>query len=119
MEAVWPDTYVSPANLAVHISALRRALKDRHGGNRYVLNIPGRGYRFVAPVLAEKDAAAAAGAASSFREQALQSPFMRPGATNQTVWRAQEPSTRLLATVGLQGIGTHCPVCGREVGPTP
>ena len=118
MEQVWPNTYVSPANLAVHISALRRVLKDRHGGNRYVINIPGRGYRFVAPVIAEKDAAAAAGAASSFREQALQSPFMGPGATDQPIGRAQELSTRLLAKVGLHGIGAHCPVCGSEVGPT-
>ena len=119
MEQVWPNTHVSPANLAVHISALRRVLKDRHGGNRYVINIPGRGYRFVAPVMAEKDAAAAAGAASSFREQALQSPFRGPGATDQPIGRAQELSTRLLATVGLHGIGAHCPVCGREVRPSP
>lgn len=47
---VWPKTFVAPANLAVHISALRRALGDRPRGNRYVVNIPGRGYRFVAPV---------------------------------------------------------------------
>jgi DNA-binding winged helix-turn-helix (wHTH) protein len=47
---VWPNTFVAPVNLAVHISALRRALGDGQGGTRYVLNIPGRGYRFVAPV---------------------------------------------------------------------
>jgi DNA-binding winged helix-turn-helix (wHTH) protein len=47
---VWPKTFVAPANLAVHISALRRALGDRPQGNRYIVNIPGRGYRFVAPV---------------------------------------------------------------------
>ena len=50
MAAVWPDTFVGRANLAVHISALRRALCDGRDGNRYVVNIPGRGYRFVAPV---------------------------------------------------------------------
>lgn len=47
---VWPKTFVAPANLAVHISALRRALGERPQGNRYIVNIPGRGYRFVAPV---------------------------------------------------------------------
>src|SRR6202023_2454710 len=31
-------------------AALRRALSDGHGGNRYLVNIPGRGYRFVAAV---------------------------------------------------------------------
>jgi predicted ATPase/DNA-binding winged helix-turn-helix (wHTH) protein len=50
MARVWPDTLVEEGNLKVHISALRRALADGKGGNRYVANIPGRGYRFVAPV---------------------------------------------------------------------
>lgn len=47
---VWPDTVVVEANLTVHVAALRRALGDGQGGNRYIVNIPGRGYRFVAPV---------------------------------------------------------------------
>src|ERR1700730_9928270 len=50
MARVWPDTNVEPANLTVHIAALRRALSDGRAGNRYILSIPGRGYRFVAPV---------------------------------------------------------------------
>jgi DNA-binding winged helix-turn-helix (wHTH) protein len=28
---------------------LRRTLRDGRGGNRFIINIPGRGYRFVAP----------------------------------------------------------------------
>jgi DNA-binding winged helix-turn-helix (wHTH) protein len=48
MARVWPDVFVDPANLTVHISALRRALRDGRGGNRFIINIPGRGYRFVA-----------------------------------------------------------------------
>jgi DNA-binding winged helix-turn-helix (wHTH) protein len=50
MARVWPNTFVEPANLTVHISALRRALCDGRNGNRFFINIPGRGYRFVAPV---------------------------------------------------------------------
>ena len=50
MGRVWPDIFVEPANLTVHISALRRALSDGRDGNRYIINIPGRGYSFVAPV---------------------------------------------------------------------
>jgi DNA-binding winged helix-turn-helix (wHTH) protein len=55
MAKVWPNTFVGPANLAVHISALRRALGDGHDGNRYVVNIHGRGYRFVAAVTIVED----------------------------------------------------------------
>jgi DNA-binding winged helix-turn-helix (wHTH) protein len=49
MARVWPNVFVDLSNLAVHISALRRALHDRCNGNRFIINIPGRGYRFVAP----------------------------------------------------------------------
>ena len=36
--------------LTVQVASLRRALGDGRGGNRFLINIPGRGYRFVAPV---------------------------------------------------------------------
>src|SRR5262245_37659166 len=48
MARVWPDIFVEPANLTVHISALRRALRDGRDGNRFIINVPGRGYSFVA-----------------------------------------------------------------------
>jgi DNA-binding winged helix-turn-helix (wHTH) protein len=50
MARVWPHTVVEPANLTVHISALRRVLRDGRDGNRFIINIPGRGYSFVAAV---------------------------------------------------------------------
>ncbi|WGD53158.1 transcriptional regulator [Bradyrhizobium sp. CB1650] len=50
MARVWPNVFVEPANLTVHMSALRRALRDGRDGNRFIVNIPGRGYCFVASV---------------------------------------------------------------------
>jgi len=50
MARVWPNLFVEPANLTVHISALRRTLPDGRDGNRFIINIPGRGYRFVASI---------------------------------------------------------------------
>jgi DNA-binding winged helix-turn-helix (wHTH) protein len=47
---VWPNTVVVENNLRVNIAALRRALRDGQDGNRYIVNIPGRGYCFVASV---------------------------------------------------------------------
>ena len=49
MARVWPNTFVEPQNLTVQITALRRALGDGRDGNRFIINIPGRGYCFVAP----------------------------------------------------------------------
>ena len=50
MDRVWPNTFVEPANLTVHMSALRRTLRDGRDGNRFIINVIGRGYSFVAPV---------------------------------------------------------------------
>ena len=50
MQRVWPETVVEESNVKVHISALRRALGDGRDGSRYVVNVSGRGYRFVAAV---------------------------------------------------------------------
>ena len=50
MARVWPNIFVEPANLTVHMSALRRALRDGQDRNRFIVNIPGRGYCFVASV---------------------------------------------------------------------
>jgi DNA-binding winged helix-turn-helix (wHTH) protein len=49
---VWPNIFVEPANLTVHVSALRRTLRDGRDGNRFIINVPGRGYSFVADVVA-------------------------------------------------------------------
>jgi predicted ATPase/DNA-binding winged helix-turn-helix (wHTH) protein len=47
--SVWPDVTVDDANLRVHIGALRKALGDGRDGMRYLSNVAGRGYCFVAP----------------------------------------------------------------------
>src|SRR6266436_5270588 len=50
----WPETFVEEANLKIQVSALRRALGDGQGGQRYIVTVPGRGYNFVAPVTFEE-----------------------------------------------------------------
>src|SRR6266403_1002550 len=50
----WPDTVVDEGALRVHVAALRKALGDGRAGKRYIANIPGRGYSFIAPVAREQ-----------------------------------------------------------------
>jgi predicted ATPase/DNA-binding winged helix-turn-helix (wHTH) protein len=50
----WPQTFVEESNLKIQVSALRRALGDGQGGQRYIVTVPGRGYNFVAPVRLER-----------------------------------------------------------------
>ena len=54
---VWSSTHVVEGNLKFQVAALRRALRDRQDGRRYLETSPGQGYRFVADVTVESDAA--------------------------------------------------------------
>jgi len=47
LKQVWPDTFVEEVNLAVNISAIRKALGENPQDCRYIATVPGRGYRFV------------------------------------------------------------------------
>jgi predicted ATPase/DNA-binding winged helix-turn-helix (wHTH) protein len=46
----WPNLVVEKANLRIHIAGLRKVLGDGVDGARYITNVPGRGYCFVAPI---------------------------------------------------------------------
>ena len=50
MDRVWPDVTVDESNLRAHITGLRKALGDGQNDARYIANVPGRGYCFIAPV---------------------------------------------------------------------
>ena len=50
LDAAWPGVVVEESNLAVQISAIRRALAQAPGGDRWIETLARRGYRFVGPV---------------------------------------------------------------------
>lgn len=50
MSAIWPDVVVEENSLNQNISLLRRVLGDSPGEYRFIVTVPGRGYRFVAEV---------------------------------------------------------------------
>src|SRR5229473_1125503 len=50
MARVWPNLVVDEGSLRFHIASLRKVLGDGQSGVRYVTNIAGRGYCFVAPI---------------------------------------------------------------------
>jgi len=50
MKELWPDTFVEDANLTQHIAMLRKALGETAQEHRYIVTLPGRGYRFAEQV---------------------------------------------------------------------
>jgi TolB-like protein/DNA-binding winged helix-turn-helix (wHTH) protein/Flp pilus assembly protein TadD len=50
LAAIWPGRVVEENNLTQAIAALRRALGTNAGEHRYIVTVPGRGYRFIADV---------------------------------------------------------------------
>jgi predicted ATPase/DNA-binding winged helix-turn-helix (wHTH) protein len=50
MARAWPTTNVEDGSVRVHIGALRKILGEGREGQRFIANVPGQGYVFVAPV---------------------------------------------------------------------
>lgn len=50
MSEIWADSVVEENNLNKNISILRRALGEAKNEHRFIVTIPGRGYKFVAEV---------------------------------------------------------------------
>lgn len=48
LDTVWKDQFVEENNLSVHISALRKIFGEKKDANRFIVTIPGSGYKFVA-----------------------------------------------------------------------
>jgi predicted ATPase/DNA-binding winged helix-turn-helix (wHTH) protein len=55
LNRVWPDSLVDEVSLRVQIAALRKALEDGKYGNRFIANVPGKGYSFI-PVVSKSTA---------------------------------------------------------------
>jgi predicted ATPase/DNA-binding winged helix-turn-helix (wHTH) protein len=105
---VWPAVFVDEANLKIQVSALRRALGDGQGDNRYVATVVGRGYNFVAPIRRE-----APSRASPPPAIAPAAAHNLPYATTRMIGREDTVATlvarlsrqRLVTIVGPGGIG--------------
>ena len=104
----WPNTFVESSSLRVHIVNLRKALGDDPTESRFVANIPGRGYCFVAPVAqvgGPPTAAAVERGGQAMRK--LPVAITRPIGRDRIVATLTEEleTRRLMTIVGPGGIG--------------
>jgi len=65
LNTIWEGQFVEENNLAVQISALRKVFGETGKEHRFIVTLPGRGYRFVSPVGYEKQKPATAPAIES------------------------------------------------------
>lgn len=113
VKRVWPTTVVAQGNLRVHLAGLRKALGDGRGGQRFIVNVPNRGYSFVREVVrdqlrGEPQAERPAPAEPSAAMQAqMPTPLNRVIGQEQALQAvlAQLRRHRLVTLVGAGGIG--------------
>jgi predicted ATPase/DNA-binding winged helix-turn-helix (wHTH) protein len=106
---VWPNVVVEESAIRVHIAALRKILGHRQSGARYVENVTGRGYRFVAPVTRHQ----ADGPPGSLPDAAADHYGNLPAPLTRMIGRAnivatlaaRLPRQRFITIVGPGGIG--------------
>ena len=59
LKQVWGGIMVSDDSLYKHVSVLRKTLQERRKDNKYIMTVPGEGYKFVVPVeVIKKDSVA-------------------------------------------------------------
>ncbi|HEX6624170.1 MAG TPA: tetratricopeptide repeat protein [Pyrinomonadaceae bacterium] len=112
MRAVWPDTAVEENNLSQNISALRRALGETPGQHRYIVTVPGRGFRFVAAVSTRAETNALEGAAAVSADPAVKLPEAvstvagtdKPGGGPKSILRPFALACVLVAGLGAAGL---------------
>src|SRR5580693_9295948 len=109
ISTVWPGVTVEDANLRAHIAALRKALGDGRDGVRYVSNVAGRGYCFVAPITHSTAArtVSVTGIATTERVQRLPPRLTRMVGRDDTVRSLAEQLQvwRFVSIVGPGGVG--------------
>jgi predicted ATPase/DNA-binding winged helix-turn-helix (wHTH) protein len=103
----WPTVVVEEQNLKVNMASLRRLLGDNPPAVQFIATVPGRGYRFVAPIRSSALAESAVG------QRMEVGPNNLPLSSTRVVGRAAAvvaiqqklASARLVSIVGPGGVG--------------
>jgi predicted ATPase/DNA-binding winged helix-turn-helix (wHTH) protein len=104
---VWPDTVVDETSIRVHIAALRRLLGEGRRGARYIANVTGRGYCFVAALGEAPPSAEIPGSLPPPEVAPIPSPLSRTIGRGHVIAAiaTQLESWRLVTVVGAGGVG--------------
>jgi DNA-binding winged helix-turn-helix (wHTH) protein/tetratricopeptide (TPR) repeat protein len=109
LKEIWPDSFVEEANLSQHIFKLRKALGDTLEGERYIVTLPGRGYRFSIPVITITEGGEAPIAQVRSRDRTMveepelveTQPVRPPPARSRQKWLLRSGAAAAIAVAGL------------------
>lgn len=106
VKRVWADVNVDEGSLRFHIAALRKALSNDGENSRYVVNVPGRGYCFAAPLQRATDSERKKYTTNPSRRNLPAQPVKMIG-REQTIGKLSEEVSehRFVTIVGSGGIG--------------
>ncbi len=106
VKRIWADVNVDEGSLRFHVAALRKVLGDTGKSARYVLNVPGRGYCFVAP-FAQAASQTVPAAADIMLPRSLPAQLSKMVGREEVVEKISNGLTlyRFMTLVGPGGIG--------------
>src|SRR3954466_1834007 len=119
IKRVWPETIVEEGTLRVHIASLRKILGEDRTQARYVENVTGHGYRFVATVTRSANAPSPLANLSPAIPGPLSTEQLSPTSTTRLIGRKDVVTTiadqlkhrRLMTLVGPGGMGKTTVAC--------
>jgi TolB-like protein/DNA-binding winged helix-turn-helix (wHTH) protein/Flp pilus assembly protein TadD len=98
LDTLWPKVVVEESNLTQTIHTLRRILDERRGENRFIVTVPGRGYRFVADV--------------SIVDTSVEEPASAPIASPPALRPASHRFRAIAASIALALVGIVIAIAG-------
>ncbi len=106
VKRIWANVNVDEGSLRFHIAALRKALGDTGKSARYVVNVPGRGYCFVAS-LAQAPAPVVSPAAEVAPPRSLPASLAKMVGREEVIEKISNGLSlhRFMTVVGPGGIG--------------
>ena len=107
VKRIWADVNVDEGSLRFHVAALRKALGDTGKSARYVVNVPGRGYCFVASLAQPAAPAAQQPTVDILPPRSLPAPLSKMVGREEIVDKISNGLSlhRFMTIVGPGGIG--------------
>lgn len=94
MKQLWPDTFVGEDALARNVSILRKTLGESSDSQSFIVTVPTRGYRFVAPVQKLNEPETSSRENQSLKETSFSPvPFGVEGGLKQSSEQPEAPAT--------------------------